>query len=116
MFDFSFGELLVVAVVGLVVLGPKEFPVVLRYLRGMMRSIRETSDALKQQMDEMLDMDEVRSATRFIKGEDGKLYQSFGLPTTLSTENTLIEPSLEAFDKTHSAPHDTPHVPSPPPQ
>jgi sec-independent protein translocase protein TatB len=61
MFDFSFSELLVVAVVTLVVLGPKEIPVVLRYVRGIIRSLRETSDSIRKQIDEVLEMDHVHS-------------------------------------------------------
>jgi sec-independent protein translocase protein TatB len=83
MFDFSFAELLVVAVVTLVVLGPKEIPVVLRYLRGIIRSIRETSDSVRRQLDDVLEMDELKhtakSATSFIQGDDGKLYESYGI-------------------------------------
>ena len=109
MFDFSFGELLVVAVVGLLVLGPKEFPVVLRYLRGIIRSLRETSEALRAQVDEMLDMEDMRAATRFIKGEDGKLYESFGLMEKLAPPQKTVaseavaepEPSLENFYQTY---------------
>lgn len=113
MFDFSFGELLVVATVGLLVLGPKEFPVALRYVRGIIKSIRETSDTLKKQVDDMLELEDMRAAKRFIQGDDGKLYESFGLmeplaksslPESVGTQSVDVpELSLDLFHKTHSS-------------
>jgi sec-independent protein translocase protein TatB len=106
MFDFSFSELLVVAVVTLVVLGPKEIPVVLRYVRGMIRSVRETSDSLRRQLDDVLEMDElkqtVKSATTFIQGDDGKLYEAYNvedLRTVSAPDANLSSEIKEAHDQ-----------------
>ncbi len=94
MFDLSFGELLVIAIVGLIIIGPKDLPVVARYLRNIFRSIRETTASIRQQMDEALDVEELRDATRMIEGDDGTLYESFDLEDTLSydTRRTQREP------------------------
>ncbi len=79
MFDFSFAELLVICVVGLLVLGPKELPAVVRALRNVMRRIKQTTAALQAQINEVLDDDELQEAKKLIKGDDGTLYEAFDL-------------------------------------
>ena len=79
MFDFSFSELLLVLVVGLVVLGPEELPKVVRYVRGVIRQIKSASANIQQQVTELLDDEDLQRATKFIKGDDGKFYAAYDL-------------------------------------
>jgi sec-independent protein translocase protein TatB len=40
MFDIGFSELLLIAVVGIVVIGPKDLPVVVRHVAKFLRELR----------------------------------------------------------------------------
>ena len=101
MFDFSFGEMLVVGIVGLLVLGPKELPVVIRYLRTIIRSMKETSNTIRAQIEEVLDADEIRAAQNLIQGNDGTLYKTFSLDEFAKTHSSKLtpEPIMEASPK-----------------
>jgi sec-independent protein translocase protein TatB len=79
MFDFSFSELLLVMVVGLVVLGPDELPKVVRYVRNIIRQVKSASANIQQQVTELLDDEDLQRATKFIKGDDGKFYAAYDL-------------------------------------
>ncbi len=83
MFDFSFAELLVVAVVGLIVLGPEELPKVARYVRNIIRQIKSASANIQQQVTELLDDEDIKTATNFIKGDDGKFYATYDVPNII---------------------------------
>lgn len=87
MFDLSFGEITIIAVIGLLVIGPKELPVVARYIRDILRSIRETTHSIRSQVNEALDEDELRAewqeSIRLIEGDDGKMYEAFDLSDIL---------------------------------
>jgi sec-independent protein translocase protein TatB len=79
MFDFSFSELLLVMVVGLVVLGPDELPKFVRYVRNIIRQVKSASANIQQQVTELLDDEDLQRATKFIKGDDGKFYAAYDL-------------------------------------
>jgi Tat protein translocase TatB subunit len=95
-FDFSFGEMLVIAIVGLMVLGPKELPVVIRYVRGMVRSIKQTSNAIRAQIDEVLDAEEIRTTKKLIEGKNGELYEAFSLDDFQVEKAHVIHTSIGA--------------------
>lgn len=52
MFDVSWSELLLVAVVAILVVGPKELPGLLRSLGRMLGKLRSTADEFRKQFDE----------------------------------------------------------------
>jgi sec-independent protein translocase protein TatB len=79
MFEFSLSELLVICVVALVVLGPKELPVVARTLRDAVRYVRRMSASVQSHINEVLDEDDRKGITNLIKGDDGKFYEAFNL-------------------------------------
>lgn len=86
MFDFSFAELLVVMVVGLVVLGPDELPKAARYVRDIIRQVKSAGANIQQQVTEMLDDEDLKQASNFIKGDDGKFYAAY--------DTTIIKPDI----------------------
>jgi sec-independent protein translocase protein TatB len=92
MFDFSFSELLLVMVVGLVVLGPEELPKVVRYVRGVIRKIKSASANIQQQVTELLDDEDLQAATKFIKGDDGKFYAAYKLSDEIKS---VIKPDIK---------------------
>jgi sec-independent protein translocase protein TatB len=78
MFDFGVGytELLVIAVVALLVVGPKDLPKLLRHLGRFTASVRRMAAEFQRHLDEVAreaDVDkvtsEIREATRFDLGE-----------------------------------------------
>ncbi|TAG74446.1 MAG: twin-arginine translocase subunit TatB [Burkholderiales bacterium] len=60
MFDFSFGELAIVAVVALVVLGPEKLPKVARTAGHLMGRARAYANQVKSDIDREVQMDELR--------------------------------------------------------
>lgn len=55
MLDVGLSELLLTAVVALVVVGPKDLPVVLRHVAKFVREVRGIFSGLKQQMNALVD-------------------------------------------------------------
>jgi sec-independent protein translocase protein TatB len=52
MFDIAWSELLLVAIVAIIVVGPKELPALLRTLGRMLGKLRSTADDFRKQFDE----------------------------------------------------------------
>ena len=87
MFDLSLAEIILVVVVALVFIGPKELPVVMKSIIKAMRSIRALGAELKAAFDDMAKESGIKDATdelnqnmRMIRGDDGKLYESYMSP------------------------------------
>lgn len=55
MFDIGFSELLLIAVAGIVVIGPKDLPVVVRHVAKCMRELRGAYAGIKNQMTQLAD-------------------------------------------------------------
>jgi len=55
MFDIGWSELLLIAIVAIIVIGPKELPGVLRNLGRMMTKLRRTADDFRRQFEESAD-------------------------------------------------------------
>ncbi len=64
MFDFGFGELLLLAVIGLVVLGPERLPVAARLLGRWIRGARSQWNAVKAELENELADEELRRNLR----------------------------------------------------
>lgn len=64
MLDVGFSELLLIAVVGLIVIGPKDLPVVIRSLRKVIREFSEVYNGLKRQVTEVIDESELRELNK----------------------------------------------------
>lgn len=68
MFDFGFSELLLIAALAIVLIGPKELPVVMRALGRITRRIGYIRYAFTQQFDEFLrenDIADLRKSVNF---------------------------------------------------
>ena len=61
MFDIGFWELIVIAVLGLIVLGPERLPVAIRTLRQWLMSARQFSDNVKNELTEELRIHELHT-------------------------------------------------------
>lgn len=99
MFDFSFAEILVVVVVAVIFIGPKELPVVLRALARGMRWVKQTTRELKAAFDDLAQESglgeakkEVEREISWITGDDGKRYQAYDISDFLPPEPEKKEP------------------------
>lgn len=61
MFDIGFWELLLIAVIGLVVLGPERLPVAIRTVKGWINSVRSFSEGVKNELSEELRIQELHA-------------------------------------------------------
>lgn len=61
MFDIGFFELIVIAIIGLVVLGPERLPVAIRTVRSWIYGVRRFSDGVKSELTEELRIHELHS-------------------------------------------------------
>lgn len=68
MFDFGFSELLLIMALAVIVIGPKELPVVMRALGRIVRRLQYVRYAFSQQFDEFMrenDLDDIRRQVNF---------------------------------------------------
>ncbi len=84
MFDLSLAEIVLVVLVAVVFIGPKELPVVIRavvkamrYMRGLMHEVRGMFDDLAKETGIADDINDLKADVKMIKGEDGKWYESY---------------------------------------
>ena len=133
MFDISWGELLIIGVVALVVIGPKELPGVLRTTGQWMGKIRRMAsdfqdqfkeamreaemDDLKKKVDEMTDS--AKSYTNFdpigtVRNEIEKLV---GEPPALDSKPSepAVQPSAAETSPAETTIAETPSAPPPEP-
>jgi sec-independent protein translocase protein TatB len=61
MFDIGFWEILLIAIIGLVVLGPERLPVAIRTVRNWISSIRSFSEGVKNELSEELRIQELHT-------------------------------------------------------
>lgn len=71
MFDIGFWELTLIAIMGLVVLGPERLPVAIRSIRSWIAGVRKFSDTVKSEVTEELRIHELHSNLK--KAEQGNL-------------------------------------------
>lgn len=92
MLDFSFGELLLLVVLGVIFIGPKELPAVLRavskayaYLRALTKELRAAFHDLAKESGLSDAQDEIAREVKLITGTDGKKYPAYDVADLLST-------------------------------
>ncbi len=61
MLDGDMGELLLICIVGLIVLGPERLPVAIRAVTRWVRTLRSMADSLKSQLSEELKLQELQN-------------------------------------------------------
>jgi sec-independent protein translocase protein TatB len=118
-FGLSFGELLVVAVVGLVVLGPKELPKMLRKAGQWAGRLRRMAIDLRAQsgIDDILRAegisDDLREITKLARGELNDVVSSARVDTSAYSPGALLgSAAAGASTSTGHAGHDPYHPPS----
>jgi len=94
MFDIGWTEMLVVGVVALVVIGPKELPAALRTAGRMVGKARSVASEFRQHWDDAMreaDLDEIRKKAEETAGLGG-------LGDVKSSMENLIDPKREIAD------------------
>ncbi len=64
MFDIGFGELLLVMVIGLVVLGPERLPVAVKTVAGWIRALRSLAASVQNELSQELKLQELQESLK----------------------------------------------------
>ena len=75
MFDFAWSEIVLIGVVALIAIGPKDLPVAMKAVSGMVKKARRMAGEFQTHVDEMMrdaNLDEVRSQINEIRNFDIK--------------------------------------------
>jgi Tat protein translocase TatB subunit len=91
MFEFSLVELLLVAVVGLLVIGPEDMPKVLRAIIKVWREIHSLVSDVRKSVNQMVDetgLNEVRREMTTILDQDGNPQPTYDISEFLETDET----------------------------
>ena len=110
MFDIGFWELTLIAIMGLVILGPERLPVAIRTLRGWITGARKFSDTVKAELTEELRIHELHANLK--KAEQSNLQDlspevAESLKTLQEAAAAVNEPfkkvNTQGFDAMNSA-------------
>jgi sec-independent protein translocase protein TatB len=109
MFDIGWGELLVIGIVALVVIGPKELPGVLRTLGQAMNKVRRMASEFQGQFQEAMREAEMQDIRKSVDDLTSSARH-------FSTYDPLAdgpEPSMHATPAKTATPAETPALPEP---
>ena len=95
MFDIGFPELILIAIVGLVILGPERLPAALRTIGLWLGRAQRSYDSVKAQIEKEVGMEEVhRQLRREVMEEKIKLHQA-----TQTVSSDRLEPEIAAREQ-----------------
>jgi sec-independent protein translocase protein TatB len=98
MFDFAWSEMAVIAAVALVLIGPKDMPVAIRSITGMIKKARRMAGEFQTHVDEMLreaNLDDVKSTLNEIRNFDLKSEMERHVDPDGSLRSTFADNPLE---------------------
>ena len=95
MFDIDFSEIIVVAVVALIVIGPEQLPKVARTLGHLFGRVQRYAKDIKADISRDLALDELREAEQKMKQEIASAEQAF-IQTTQQVDQQVEQFNLEA--------------------
>ncbi len=103
MLNLGFTELLLIAVVALVVIGPKELPALARQLAKFLRELQGLGDDVKRQLHEVgreSGLDELRRTTIIdLEGKPQQAYDVSDLDRLSGTKPTAVNPPKATGDE-----------------
>jgi sec-independent protein translocase protein TatB len=102
MFDFAWSEIAVIAAVALVLIGPKDMPVAIRTITGMIKKARRMAGEFQTHVDEMMreaNLDEVRQSLNDIRNFDLKAEVERQVDPDGSLRETFAQNPLEPLDQ-----------------
>jgi sec-independent protein translocase protein TatB len=96
MFDIGWSELLVIAVVAIVVVGPKELPKLMRSFGFYAGKLRRAAAEFRRQFDEAMreaELEEVKQAIESVRTEARSLNENAPLDRPLMVEGPATKPA-----------------------
>ena len=97
MFGIGWTEMLVLGVVALIVIGPKDLPVVMNRLGKMVNSIRRMGSEFQRELNKATGLNEItdlrRSITEPLKQTAAEIRSEFNKPTATGGVGLRIEPA-----------------------
>ena len=120
MLGLNFSEILLIAVVAFVAIGPKELPVVIRHVAGFIRELRALTRGIRTQMQEVAreaGVDDLWGETGTIIDLEGKPQKAYDVRElkTLEAPRTQEVPPPSRGRLGGGAPDSAPSMDSPPP-
>ena len=110
MFGMNFSELLLIAVVAFVVIGPKELPVVIRHVAAFIRELRALTSGVRAQMHAMAreaGVDDIFTGTTTIIDLEGKPQKAYDVRelARLSDDPSPVDPMIRLSDDPKTTEH-----------
>ncbi len=113
MFDIGFAELLIVAVVALIVLGPERLPTALRTLGLWLGRIRRSVGNIQREISEELRLEEVKQAAREQQNLVNNQMENLQKPFGDSLRDEILAPGPESAEPVASKSAPVPDEQSP---
>jgi|SRR6188474_3765431 len=112
MFDISFSEILVIAAVALIVLGPERLPKVARTLGHLLGRAQRYANDVKNDIQREMELEELRKWQNSVEGA------ARSVETTVRTELNQFQETIQAepkhpADEALEPPHETTAEPAP---
>jgi len=110
MFDFAWSEMAVIAAVALVLIGPKDMPVAIRSITGMIKKARRMAGEFQTHVDEMLreaNLDEVKNSINDIRNFDLKTEMERTVDPDGTLRDTFATNPLDPTPTETTPPEDT---------
>jgi sec-independent protein translocase protein TatB len=121
MFDLTSGKLLLLGIVALIVLGPKDFPILLRTIGKYMGIIKRQADEFRAQFDEAIRESEFDQIKKDVEGlgqdldnsvrETGQSISSDLGSVTKDLDGIKSDVEAHLSDPLHPSPHTTGYTP-----
>lgn len=98
MFDIGFWELMIIAVMGLVVLGPERLPTAIRTVRSWLTGVKKFSNSVQTELKEELRIHELHTNLKKAE-EQGLKNLSPELEESLSSLKSAAEEATRPYEK-----------------
>lgn len=113
MFDFSFGEMGLIAVVALLVLGPERLPRVARTAGALVRRARNSWQSVRDEIERELQAEDLKRSLDEAKQAASDLHNE--IHSTSAGIQSSIEKTAADIEAAHAPPSAEPPPASPPP-
>ncbi len=91
MFDLSLAEMAFIAVVALIVIGPKELPVLMRTVGRWVGKAKRMSNEVLQQ----LELDDLQKEIHTIRNDAGEIFEAYDLSDVEDASRTQPKPKVK---------------------